>query len=497
MSFEAYESHDAVALAELVRGGQVAPVELVEAAIRRIEQRNPTLNAVIHRLYDTARAAAVDPPEGPFRGVPMLVKDLGAEVAGAPMQNGSRIGVGVVPDRDNELVSRYRSAGFLFVGKTNTPELGITPTTEPALHGPTRNPWNTERTSGGSSGGSAAAVAAGMVPVAHGGDGGGSIRIPASCCGLFGMKPTRGRNPMGPFRGPSWQGAVVEHVLSRSVRDSAAVLDASHGPDAGAPYHAPPPERPWLQEVGRDPGRLRIGWTSRPFLADAVHPECAAAVQDTARLLEGLGHHVEETAPDLDRGAFSRAFVTVIASEIAADVTEAESRLGRPARWEELETTTWPLVLLGRTLRAAELASAARALHRESLKVGTFFTRYDVLLTPTLGSPPVPLGAIRATGAEAAMTRIVRSLHAGRLLQAVDAVGQMAARAFDFAAFTPVFNVTGQPAMSVPLYWTSDGLPVGLQFVGPFGDEALLFRLAGQLEVTRPWFDRRPPVADA
>lgn len=497
MSFDAYESHDAVGLAGLVKSGSVSPAELVEASIRRIEQRNPLVNAVIHKLYDQARAAAGRPPDGPFGGVPLLIKDLAAEVAGAPMHNGSRLVTGQTPDTDSELIRRYRAAGFILVGKTNTPEFGITPTTEPALYGPSRNPWNTDRTTGGSSGGSAAAVASGMVPAAHGGDGGGSIRIPASCCGLFGFKPTRGRNPLGPFRGPGWQGFGVDHVITRSVRDSAAILDATHGGDPGAPYVAPAPGRPYLEEMTREPGRLRIAFTSVPFLAAEAHPECVKAVNETATWMAALGHDVVEDRPEIDREVFARAFVTVVASEIAADVAEAEDRLGRRARWDDLEPTTWTLAMLGRALRASDLARAVRLIHVGSRTVGSFFRKYDVLLTPTLGAPPIPLGTIRATAAEATAARVLRSLGAGRLLHALDAVGPMAERAFEFAAFTPVFNATGQPAMSVPLHWTPDGLPVGLQFVGPFGDEGLLFRLAAQLERERPWFDRRPPLADA
>lgn len=496
-SFPEYARHDALGLAHLVRSGQVSPAELVEAAIQRIEALNPRLNAVIHPMYEQARATARGPiPGGPFRGVPFLVKDLVSTVAGEPFRCGSRFLRDYTPPADSELVRRYRAAGLILTGKTSTPEFGLTPFTEPERFGPTRNPWNLHRTSGGSSGGSAAAVASGMVPMAGGGDGGGSIRIPASCCGLFGLKPSRGRVPTGPGIGEIWQGAVVEGVLTRSVRDSAALLDAVHGPDAGAPYWAPPPARPFLEEVGADPGRLRIGFTTRPMMGRSVDPECIEAVHDAARLLESLGHVVEEAAPVVDGPALGRAFLTMLCGELRGDIADAEALLGRRARARDFEPATWALALLGEQLSAAEFVQAVRLMERSSRAVSVFFEEWDMLLTPTLASPPVPVGSLQPTAAERLQLTVLGRLRAGRLLRIGGALQLAADQIYEFIPWTPVFNITGQPAMSVPLHWSADGLPVGVHLVGRAAGEAALFRLAAQLESARPWFGRTPPCFD-
>ncbi|HUH13193.1 MAG TPA: amidase, partial [Longimicrobiales bacterium] len=344
----------------------------------------------------------------------------------------------------------------------------------------------------GSSGGSAAAVAAGMVPLAGGGDGGGSIRIPASCCGLFGLKPTRGRVPTGPDHGELWRGAAVEHVLTRSVRDSAAVLDAIHGPDVGAPYGAPAPARPFLEEVGAPPGRLRIAFSAEPLGGREVHPDCRAAVQDAARLLESLGHQVEAAAPPVERDAFARAFLTMLCGELRADIADAEAATGRRASSANLEHTTWALALMGERISAAAYSAAVRYLQRSARVVAGFFETRDVLLTPTLAMPPVRIGELMPPPLDAAALRVLGALRSGWALERLGMVEKAAAEAFRFAAYTPVFNVTGQPAMSVPLFWNDAGLPIGSQLVGRFGDEATLLRLAGQLEVARPWGERRP-----
>jgi amidase len=498
MSDAEYLQHDATSLAALVRRGEVSSLDLVETAIGRIERLNPRVNGVIHRMDESARRTATAPlPSGPFAGVPLLLKDLVSTVAGEPFRCGSRFLRHYVAPHDSELVRRYRAAGFVLLGKTNTPEFGLTPFTEPALFGPTRNPWDLTRTSGGSSGGSAAAVASGMVPVATGGDGGGSIRIPAACCGLFGMKPTRGRVPTGPDFGEIWHGAVVEHVVSRSVRDSAAILDATCGPDVGAPYYAPEPSRPYLSEVGREPGRLHIGFTDTPWLGGTVHPDCAAGLRDTARLLEGLGHIVEEATPRFDGRALARAFLTMICGELQADIEEAELTLGRRAGPGDFEPATWALGLLGRALPAAQFARAVRLMQRTTREIAPFFQRYDLLLTPTLGSPPFPIGALQPTPRELGLLKVLGGLRAGRLLRLAGILEQTADKVFQFIPWTPVINATGQPAMSVPLCWNGAGLPVGMHFVGRFGDEATLYRLAGQLEQARPWFMRLPPLATA
>ena len=495
MTHDEYLAHDATGLAELTRAGEVTPAELLDIALERIEAVNPAVNAVVRLMTDDARRDATRAPRGPFGGVPFLAKDLLSTYAGHPTTGASRFLADYVFDHDSELVRRVRASGVTVVGKTNLPEWGITPFTESELFGPCRNPWNTEHTPGGSSGGSAAAVAAGIVPMAGGGDGGGSIRIPASCCGLFGLKPTRARTPTGPDFGLLWRGAVVEHVLTRSVRDSAAMLDVTHGPDAGAPFEIPAPARPYLDEVGADPGRLRIAWTTQPMMGTSVHPDCVAAVHDAITLLDGLGHRVVEASPAIDGSAFARAFVLMIASELAADIADAERVVGRTARRSDFEAPTWALVLLGRGLSAATYAGALRTLEAAGRTIGAFFTDYDVLLTPTLSTPPPRVGELAPTPTEAALLRALGVFGSGRLIQAIGLIDRLAAEAFEWIPWTPVFNATGQPAMSVPLYWNAAGLPIGAHFVARFGDEPTLFRLAGQLERARPWFGRLPEMA--
>lgn len=486
---------DGLGLAALVRAGELHPTELVEAAIAAVEAVNPRLGCVVAPMYDEARRVAREPlPDGPLRGVPFLLKDLLGAYAGAPLRSGSRFYRDFVPAADSEIVRRYRAAGLIAVGKTATPEFGLTPFTEPLLHGPARNPWDLSRTPGGSSGGSAAAVAARVVPFASGGDGGGSIRIPAACCGVFGLKPTRGRTPSGPERGDLWQGCAVQHALTRSVRDSAALLDISAGPDLGAPNYPPPPTRPFLAEVTEEPGRLRIAYTTRALLGGAVDPECVAAVEDAVALLRDLGHELVEAAPEVDGPAFSRAFFTMICGETAAEVAHGQRSLGRKATASDFEVSTWTLALLGRNTSAAEFVAAQRTLSDISRRVAPFFADHELLLTPTLSRPPVEIGALQPRRAEALVMRALGRVGAGAVIQRLlDATSQVD-RIYEFIPFTPVFNVTGQPAMSVPLRWSPAGLPVGVQLVGRFAGEATLFRLAGQLERARPWADRVPPV---
>jgi len=488
---------DALALAALVRSGQVSARELVDDAIARIEQLNPQLNAVIHPMFEQARRIADAPlaaPDAPFAGVPFLIKDLLTAYAGEPMGHGSRLYRGWRPDHDSEVMRRYRRSGVIVLGKTNTPEFGLAPFTEPEANGITRNPWALARTAGGSSGGSAAAVASGMVPMAGGGDGGGSLRIPASCCGIFGFKATRGRVPTGPDDGEFWAGAVTEGVVSRSVRDSAAMLDALHGEDVGAPYAAPPRLRPFLDEVTTAPGALRIAFNDAPMLGHTIHPDCSAAVRDAAQLLASLGHHVEERSPPIDREGFNQAFITMVCGEVAADLRDAQARLGRPVRRGELEVTTRGLGLLGGALSAGDYASARRALQRTARALGAFFEGYDLLLTPTLGSPPVLHGALQPAAREARMLAIFGALGAGGLMKRLGAIREAAATIFDFTPYPPLFNITGQPAMSVPLHWNAAGLPIGVQLAARFGDDATLFRVAGALEQARPWAGRWPAV---
>ncbi len=495
MTHDEYLEHDALGLAERVRAGEVRPLELLELALERVRLLDPELNAVVRLMEEDARAAAAAGPAGPFAGVPFLAKDLLSDFAGHPTSAGSALLADTPVAADSELVRRVKASGVIPFGKTNLPEMGLTPFSESEHWGVCRNPWDLERTPGGSSGGSGAAVAAGIVPMAGGGDGGGSIRIPASCCGLFGLKPSRGRTPTGPDEGLLWRGAVVEHVLTRSVRDSAAMLDATHGADPGAPVVAPPPDGPWLAEVGRPPGRLRIGFTTEPFLSDRVHPDCVAAVEDAASLLEELGHQVVEARPAVRGTDFSRAFLTMVAAELAADLDDAEVFLGRKARRDELEPTTWSLALLGRGIPAATYAGALRTLERTARETAPFFQAHDLLLTPTLGAPPARHGTLGPSGGERRLLTALGMVGSGTLVRWAGLLDEAAADAFDFTPWTPVANATGRPAMSVPLHWNADGLPIGVHLVARLGREDVLLRLAGQLEEARPWFDRLPDLA--
>src|SRR3954467_8448974 len=493
ISFADYERYDALGLADLVSSGDVHPRELIETAIARIEQVNPKLNAVVHKLYDRGRTeAARELPKGPFRGVPFLLKDLLALLEGTCTTNGCKVYVGHIAPRDSEIVRRQRAAGLIIVGKTNTPELGILPVTEPALHGVTRNPWSLAHTPGGSSGGSAAAVAASVVPMAHGGDGGGPIRIPAACCGIFGLKPTRGRNPLGPFIGEGWHGMVVEHAVTRSVRDSAALLDATQGADLGAPYVAPPPERPYLEETKREPGRLRIALTLDSLLGRSVHPDCVAAAHDAAKLCASLGHTVEEAKPPVDAHVLTRAWLTLVAAETAAEIELISRLTPKKPRARHFQPGTRVLAPARRAFRADELAMAVHEIRATGRAVAAFFGKFDLLLTPTMGAPPLEIGALDPKPADLAVLAALRAVPNATAIRKV--LDTLADRAFEFAAFTPIANATGQPAMSVPLYWNAAGLPIGVHFMARYGDEATLFRLAAQLEQARPWARKRPVI---
>ncbi len=465
---------DATAQADLVRRKQIKPIELVEATIERIELLNPTLNAVITPMFDTARETATRQiPNGPFTGVPFLLKDLCAEYAGVRFTEGSAFLNDFVPTKDSELVVRFKKAGLIILGKTNTCEFGFLPTTEPHLFGPTRNPWDTSRTPAGSSGGSAVAVSVGIVPMAHGNDGGGSIRMPASCCGIFGLKPTRGRNPLGPIFGDLLSGLVAEHALTRSVRDSAALLDFTSGPDLGDPYVAPPALQPYIEEVGADPGRLRIAFTTKSPTDSAVHIDCVQAVHDAAKLCSDLGHKVKETELILDKTKYIEPLEILWYGAAAWILKHWERRTGKKPTRDQFEPLTWALMESGNQYSAGDYLLALEGLQKFSREIAQFFVDYDVWLTPTLAEPPVPLGTFDSTPEEPLKGWI---------------------RSGDFMPFTPICNITGQPAMSVPLFWNAEGLPIGVHFIGRFGDEATLFRLAAQLEEVRPWVNRRPPV---
>ncbi len=470
---------DATALAELVSEGEVTPAELVEDAISRIEALNPTLNAVICPLYEAARerALSAELPEGPFRGVPFLTKDLEAATAGDP----HHMGCAALKEIDHrsphtdEVAAAFARAGLVNLGRTNCPELGSTITTEPEAYGPTLNPWDTGHSTGGSSGGSAAAVAAGMVPMAHANDGGGSIRIPASECGLVGLKPTRGRVSHGPMVGEAWAGMAIDGVVTRSVRDTAAALDAISTPAVGDPYWAPPPERPFTAEVGADPGSLRIGLAPEISSVE-VHPECRTAVLEAGRLLESLGHHVEIAQPAaLDEPGYNDTFVTLVAVGTAHSVAHIEEILGREVGPGDLERMNLRLAEIGRGITGPDYMAAVDAMHAYGRRMAGWWQPengspgFDVLVTPTLAGPPPPIGWL------------MDPKEGGRRL------GQL-------MGFTAQFNMTGQPAVSLPLHWTPGGLPVGVQFVGPYAGEAGLIRLASQIEAAAPWSDRLPPI---
>jgi len=471
---------DATALAELVRSRKASPRELVDAAIARIEKVNPRLNAVITPRFEKARAEAEsrELPDGPFRGVPFLLKDLVCHSAGDPYHAGMRFlrELRWTEPADTHLAARFRAAGFVFLGKTNTPELGPVPTTEPLAYGPTRNPWDTARSPGGSSGGSAAAVASGMVPAAHANDGGGSIRIPASECGLVGLKPSRGRTSLGPDAGETWAGMSIEHAVTRSVRDSAAILDAVAGYVPGDPYVAPPPARPFREEVGTPPGRLRVGLLARaPGGHFEIHPDCVTAAREAARLLESLGHRVEESHPAaLDDPDTGQASIAVVSTWTARDLVYWSERTGRPIGQHDVEPMVWGIAEMGRSTTGVEYIRAVEYMHAYTRRMASWWTDgFDLLLTPTILEPPPTLGQFDATPDDP-----LRGFARGGM----------------FVAFTLPFNVTGQPAISLPLHWSREGLPIGVQLVAAYGREDLLIRVAAQLEEARPWREKRPPV---
>jgi amidase len=467
-------SLDGTGQAELVRRGEVTAAELVEWAIGRIERLNPELNAVVTPMFGDALARVTAGVIGPFAGVPYLLKDLVAEASGTRFTEGSVFLRDNVSSFDSELVVRLRRAGLVVVGKANCPEFGMAPTCEPALFGPTRNPWDVTRSTSGSSGGSAAAVAAGLVPVAHGNDLGGSLRYPASACGLFGLKPTRARNPLGPEYGDAIGGNAAEHALTRSVRDSAALLDATAGPDAGDPYWAPPPAGRFAGEVGADPGRLRIAWTARIADGSLGHPDCVAAVEDAVALCQELGHHIVDTQLPEITPEVGAAIGTGFSAATAWILAYWIRKLGREPEPGELEPLTRAFWEAGRQASAADYLMAVMDTQAYTRRVAAFFSTVDLWLTPTMSEPPAPLGEIVSTESEP-----LRALERGGRTVAYSGV---------------IANITGHPAMSVPLWWNADGLPVGVHFLGRFGGEATLLRLAAQLEQARPWAGRRPGV---
>ncbi|MBF0238794.1 MAG: amidase [SAR324 cluster bacterium] len=493
--FKEYSNYDATGLAELIKKKEVSPAELVETAMYFIEKINPRVNAVVTKIFEQAqKQAKQELPDGPFRGVPFLIKDLSSSYAGVRMTKGCKALKHYVPTYDSEIMTRYKKTGVIILGKTNTPEFGIMGVTEPELFGPSRNPWDTLHTPGGSSGGSAAAVASGMVPMASAGDGGGSIRIPASCCGVFGLKPTRGRVPTGPDLGENWQGAAVEHVISRSVRDSAAMLDAIQGADAGAPYVIAPPLRPYLEEIKRRAGRWKIAYTTQSPLKTPVNSDCVKAVLETVDLLKTMGFEVEEAAPEYDGELLAKVYLMMNCAEVAVEVDSLETVLGRKPVPEDVEPSTWTLAMLGKAYSAAEFVQAKHHWNTFARVMGRFHQKYDFLLTPTTATPPVKIGELMPGMIESMGIKLANRLGSGQILRKAGVVEQVAHRNFSKLPFTQLANLTGQPAMSVPMHWTLNKLPVGVQFIAKFGEDAKLLRLAAKLEAAQPWFNKHPSV---
>jgi amidase/6-aminohexanoate-cyclic-dimer hydrolase len=473
VTFKEYGDYDAVGLADLVRSKQVSATELLDEAIARTAKVDPQINAVVVKHYDYARRQIENGlPNGPFTGVPFLLKDLDL-LAGTRTTFGATILKDFVADHSGTLAQRFVDTGVSIFGKSASPEFGLMPTTESRLFGPTRNPWNLDHSAGGSSGGAAAAVAARILPVAHASDGGGSIRVPASASGVFGMKPTRARNPLGPDRGEGWGGLAVGHVVSISVRDSAVMMDAIHGAEPSSPYVAPPPIRPFAQEVGRDPGQLRIAFTDLSPHGDTIDPEIAAAVREIAHLLAGIGHHVEERAPPLAADPAS-AITTIVSSNTALTVRLIGQRLGRELTENDLEKLTLAMARNAKNTSSTDYVAAQLSAFQISRGLATFFEHCDVFLCPTLCSPPVRIGELNTMS---------------------DDLSQIWTILRRYMPGTSMFNMSGQPAMSVPLAWNKAGLPLGMMFASKLGDEGTLFRLAGQLEQIRPWKDKRPPVS--
>lgn len=493
MTFEEYRRYDALGLAELVKKGEIPVSELTEIAIQRAEAVNPIINAISYKMYDTAREMSkVVDLEAPFVGVPFLIKELGIHVKDTPQRRGSKGYENYISKEDSFLTQKFRTAGFTFLGKSNTPEFGLTPYTEPKAYGATRNPWDTNRTAGGSSGGSAAGVAAGIVPIATASDGGGSIRIPASCNGLFGLKPSRGRVSLGSQAGEWWSGAVVEGCVSRSVRDTAAFLDWVTGNAPGDLYLTPIPEKPYSEEVTLNSGQLKIGFSTKHTLGQTIDPECVKAVEKTAKLLESLGHTLEEVPLPYRKEDLTEVFLLMVFAECAADLETLSQFLGRKVRPSDVETATYALGLLGNAFSAKDFAYRKRQWNDLARRMGAFHEEYDLLLTATVAMPPFEIGALQPSSSEISALNVINTLGLSSVLKTM--VNPLAEKTFAYIPHTAITNMTGQPAMSVPLHWTPDNLPVGLMFTAALGREDILFRLAGQLEQAQPWFDKVPKL---
>jgi len=468
-----FERYDAMGLADLVRRKEVKPIELVETVIDRIERVNPTLNCVNIKTYDIARNLAQGPlPDGPFKGYPWLLKDIAVLYSGVPMTMGSRFLKDFISPGDSEVVTRIKNAGMVLVGKTATPEFGVTCSTESVLWGVTRNPWNLDHVAGGSSGGAAVAVAARIVPMADGSDGGGSIRVPASNCGVVGLKPCRGRVPVGPFVGDFWYGGVLFNCLSQTVRDTAAYLDVVAGALPGDPYQPARPARPFLEEISRPAGRLKIGYSHKGFPEIPVDPECVNAVENAARLCKELGHEVAEMDFTFDVQAYTEFFGPIVAVSTTAGVDAFQMMVGRAPTADDFELATWELVQAGQQFSGVQHAVNIEKFRFFGRQIASLCDPFDVVITPTQPNPPLKLGSYSQTKSWAEMGAAVTAS----------------------VIFTAPYNVSGQPAISLPLHWTAAGLPVGVQFAGRYAEEATLLRLAAQIEQAKPWRDRKPPV---
>ncbi len=478
MAIAEYDDLDAVAMADLVRKREVTALELAEEAITRIEKLNPQLNAVVLKMYEHARETARSAlPEGPFTGVPFLVKDMTSHYTGFPTTHGCKFLVDIGPsDHDTEIIKRFKKAGLVTVAKTSTPEFALSATTEPTFRGPAHNPWDLSRTPGGSSGGSSAAIAARIVPMAHGGDGGGSLRMPASCCGIVGFKPSRMRTPHGPDSSSLWESCCGEFAMTRSVRDSAYLLDAVSGQDVGAYYSAPPKERPYADEILRAPKKLRIAWSASGPTNVTPHPDCVVAVQHAAKLCADLGHHVEEATPRLTPAMLEKmrdSYLGMFAVETACDVDEMAALVGRTPTADDFEPANWALIERGWRYNGADAVRFKRGLHDVARAVGPFFEQYDIYLSPTVAQPPIPLGRLDPNMKD--------DTEYWNLM-------------LEFMPFTALFNITGSAGVSLPLWWNAANLPIGVQFLSRMGEDGVLFQLASQLEKVQPWQHRKPPL---
>ncbi len=490
-AFKEYEKYDGIGLSELIKKKEVTPDEVLEAAISKIEKLNPQLNAVITKMYDEAKEIVKKGVKtGVFAGVPMLLKDISQLYKGVRYTMGSKLLRDFVPDIDSEFVKRIKNSGALIIGKTNVPEFGLMGTTEPEYFGATKNPWDLSRTPGGSSGGSAAAVASRMVPVATGNDGGGSIRIPASCCGVFGLKPSRGRTPNGPLNGEIWMGLVVEHALTVSVRDSAAMLDVTMGEDTGAPYEIKPPARSYLKTMDTPPKKLKIAFSVANPLSSDVHPLCRNAVLKTAALLEELGCDVEEKTPDIDFKELAQSYIVSMFGEVAFLLKDLEKILGRKIKSSDIEMSSWILAKIGEIVPIWKASWAKHTWDLAARKMGEFHSEYDLYLTPTMAQPPAFIGEVVPTSTEKLLMGFIDKLRLGKVISLDDIIEKLAYKQLSRMPYTQLANQTGQPAMSVPLFTTTGGLPIGVHFMAAYGKESLLFKLAHQLEVAKPWKNR-------